>query len=144
MRLRHTWRAGAAAAVGAVLLSLAVATPASAAPPALPASAAPPVLPAPAAPYGLKDCPDNYMCAWEHAYHSGKYIYMKTGCYDFNSCFASPFRNKATAMWNRTPYTWCFYTSTNLSGGRYEVASGALIDNVGVAWNDQFESAYRC
>ncbi|HWG97805.1 MAG TPA: peptidase inhibitor family I36 protein [Pilimelia sp.] len=113
-----------------------------------PTVAAPPAAAAPAdrstATYGLSDCPDNYMCAWEHAYHQGKYIYLKTGCYDFNSCFASPFRDKATSLWNRTPYDWCFYTSTNLSGGRYEVASGALIDNVGAAWNDQFESAHRC
>ncbi|HWG97804.1 MAG TPA: peptidase inhibitor family I36 protein [Pilimelia sp.] len=112
--------------------------------PAAPATAGPVAGPVGGAArqYDLHDCPNDRMCAWEHAYHQGKFIYMAVGCHDFGACFASDFSNRATSLYNDTGVTWCFYTGTGYTGHRYAVSPGAQIANVGLSWNDRFRSAH--
>ncbi|HWG97803.1 MAG TPA: peptidase inhibitor family I36 protein [Pilimelia sp.] len=138
-----TLRSRFAALTGLVAAALIfTAGPASAAERPAPATA---VTPAGAAgTWADTDCPDNNMCAWEHAHYGGRFIYMGTGCSNFTKCFATNFGDVASSLWNRTSYTWCFYTGTYYTWREYRVPRDAKISFLGESWNDAFLSAKKC
>jgi hypothetical protein len=89
--------------------------------------------------------PTTMVCLYEHPGYTGRVVAYEIGDDNMGDLFGpKDFSNKASAIRNNSPFTFCAYDAVGLTGPMFRIDPGMSLDYVGHTWNDKFSSITKC